>query len=93
MSLVAGYGSDSEEEGAAPVPVSRPAVVAPPKPTLSGLAAGTNQKKRKKPKKTLMLSILPPEIQAALARGASLGDSDDEDTDKHVRFRLWNDLE
>lgn len=88
MSLVAAYGSDSEDEGGAAVPevvkAPAPAIVKPNGSQAMPSAASTGMKRKKPKKAKVLVSILPPEIQAALARGASLGDSDDEDVDKEV---------
>lgn len=74
MDFVDGYGSDSDDGNGAKVtsqPVVAVAIKAPP--------AVAKKVKR------LDITFLPPEIQAALARGDSTKDSDDED-DGIARF-------
>jgi hypothetical protein len=75
---VADYGSDSDTEAspsAPPQPPSRPKPA--PVAARPQVVQAPVQPKRKK--KKIAVSILPPEIQAALARGGA--DSDDEGGD------------
>jgi hypothetical protein len=74
MDLIAGYGSDSEEDvNVAPAkPQTAPVSTVPRKPV--PVAHPTKTKT-----KVFDISFLPPEIQAALARGDTAGDSDDDD--------------
>lgn len=72
MNFVGGYGSDSDGDVAASVvaPVHK---VPTPAPLLNNKPAAVQRKVKR-----LDISFLPPEIQAALARGDSTNDSDDD---------------
>lgn len=85
MNLVGGYGSDSDDDGA---PAAQPQHKLPTQRDASGASSqstgGQNVQQQRRVKR-LDISILPPEIQAALARGDSSRDSDDEEVTSIVR--------
>lgn len=73
MNVLAGYGSgDSDAENAASPPTKSPAYAEAKNPTDKPRDVGGKKVKK------LDISFLPPEIQAALARGDNMSDSDSE---------------
>lgn len=96
MDFVGGYGSDSDTENAVivqpkPTPTSSTSKLSnQTQPKLKNQTQlknvnsnnGSSQTAGQRKVKRLDISILPPEIQAALARGDSIRDSDDEDEPK-----------
>ena len=84
MNLLAGYGSDSDENEDngkfSPKNITNQ-ISELPKPEVKSLPK-PEQKNTIKKKKIELLSFLPPEIQAALTRGDSYNDDSDSDDDK-----------
>ena len=90
---LADYGSSGEEDEEVnttsaikikTLPTPSPQATMTTKPAPSKLKAKTQGNKSGKKKQRITVSLLPPDIQAALARGGNLDSEDDEDEETPV---------
>lgn len=82
MNLLAGYGSDDDDENTCEVQqTAAPSLNSEGNDnrTIKSSTIDVERKQTAKPKKKFDIGYLPPAIMAALARGDSAADSDDDD--------------